>query len=177
MKSTALPIAVLMMAISLPAWSEVYRHVDENGNVTFSDEPQDGAETIKVKPVTTVTLPKLRDLPAESGNGRQENQQQEAQASYQSIQFNAPADEEAFWSGSGDITFSVSSSPGLRQGHKYEVSLDGQIVGQSANGTVSVQNVFRGTHQAQVAIVDSEGRPVQRGESISFTVHRPSVQN
>ena len=160
MKRSVLPLTVLMMAISLPAWSEVYRHVDENGNVTFSDEPQKGAEAIKVKPVTTVTLPKLRDLPNEAANTRQQDPRDEAQASYQSIQFTAPANNEAFWSGSGDITFSVSSTPGLRGGHMYEVSLDGQIVGQSADGTVAVQNVYRGTHQAQVSIVDKEGRPV-----------------
>ncbi|MDX1635347.1 MAG: DUF4124 domain-containing protein [Marinobacter sp.] len=177
MKPTALPLAALILAISFPAWSEVYRHVDENGNVTFSDEPQNGAEAIKVKPVTTVTLPKLQDLPDETRDQDQQDQQQEPQASYQSIQFNAPENNEAFWSGSGDITFSVSSNPPLRQGHKYEVTLDGQIVGQSTDGTVAVQNVFRGTHQAQVSVVDSQGRPVQRGQSISFTIHRPSVLN
>ncbi len=175
MKRTALNLAALMVVVSFPAAAEVYRQVDENGNVTFTDEPGKGAETIKVKPVTTVTLPKLKDLPEE--DNAEESQRQEQQAGYQSIQFNAPTDEEAFWSGSGDITFSVSSTPALRQGHKYEVTLDGQIVGQSADGTVSVQNVYRGTHQAQVSVVDSQGRPVQQGETISFTIHRPSVLN
>lgn len=175
MNRTATLIAALAVAISFPAWSEVYRHVDEEGNVTFSDEPRDGAETIEVKSVTTVTLPKLEDLPETEGARADEDR--EEQSPYDSIQFEAPTNNEAFWSGSGDITFSVTSTPDLREGHMYEVTLDGQIVGQSDDGTVAVQNVYRGTHDAQVSVVDNEGRPVQRGQSISFTIHRPSVLN
>ena len=46
---------------ALPVSAEVYRQVDAQGNVTYTDEPSEGtpAEEIKVKPVTTVTLPKL----------------------------------------------------------------------------------------------------------------------
>jgi hypothetical protein len=75
------------------------------------------------------------------------------------------------------VEFRVTSSPGLRGSHKYEVTLDGQPVGQSASGTVMVRNVFRGTHDAGVNIVDSNGVTVKSGETITFTIHRPSVNN
>ena len=96
---------------------------------------------------------------------------------YDSVRFLAPGDDQAFQSGSGDVEFRVTSSPGLRGSHKYEVTLDGQPVGQSASGTVMVRNVFRGTHDAGVNIVDSNGVTVKSGETITFTIHRPSVNN
>lgn len=172
--STLLTTLLLTLPISV-AVAEVYRHVDQDGNVTYSDEPRDGAEAMDVQPVTTIKLPSIDEI--EAPQDRETKDGDADQAPYQRITFNAPEDNEAFWSGSGNIEFAVASEPPLKSGHMYEVTLDSQIVGQSRSGTIAVQNVFRGTHEAQVAVVDSKGRPVQKGESVTFTIHRPSVQN
>lgn len=166
-------LAGLLATLAVPAAAEVYRYVDKDGNVTFSDEPSDGAEEVKVKPVTTVTLPKLKDVQ----DPPRRTADEEGRAPYENITFVAPSNDQAFHSGSGDVAFQVTSAPPLRNGHKYEVALDGQPVGQSTSGTVMVRNVFRGTHNADVHIVDRNGIRIQTGESISFTIHRPSVNN
>lgn len=166
--------ACILLFGATPALSEVYRNVDAQGNVTFSDEPSEGAEEVKVKPVTTVTLPKPADVQEPE---RLRQKVQEEGAAYSSVRIVAPNDDEAFHSGSGDVAFRVTSDPGLKQGHRYEVTLDGQPVGQTASDTVTVRNVFRGTHNAGVNIVDENGVQVKTGQSISFTIHRPSVNN
>lgn len=167
-------VAGLLFALAVPASAEVYRNVDAYGNVTFSDEPSEGAEAVEVKPVTTITLPKP-EVVQETKKLREEVQREGA--AYESVSFVYPDNDQAFYSGSGDIQFEVRSTPGLRPGHKYEVTLDGQPVGQSTSGSVTVSNVYRGTHQARVHIVDENGVQVKTGTSISFTVHRPSVAN
>ena len=169
-----LAFATGLLVLATAAHGEVYRYVDSQGNVTYSDEPIDGGEEVKVKPVTTITLPKpetvqeteeLRQKVAEEGSV------------YQSLSFSYPSDQQAFHSGNGDVTFEVNSSPALREGHKYEVTLDGQPVGQSTSGQITVNNIDRGTHNAGVHIVDPEGVQVKTGTPITFTIHRPSVQN
>jgi hypothetical protein len=175
MKTASTLLATFLLTIPLAVGAEVYRHVDEDGNVTYSDEAREGSEQVEVNPVSTVTLPSIDEIPRQEENNNE--QEQEERQTYQQISFNAPADEQAFWSGSGNIEFSVSSEPPLMRGHMYQISLDGQIVGQSRSGTVAVQNVFRGTHEATVSVVNSEGQPVQTGEAITFTLHRPSVLN
>ncbi len=157
-----------------PALAEVYRNVDAQGNVTFSDEPSDGAEEVKVKPVTTVTLPKPADVREPE---RLRRQVEEEGAAYDSVRIVAPNNDEAFHSGSGDVAFRVVSEPALKRGHRYEVTLDGQPVGQTASDTITVRNVFRGTHDASVNIINEKGVQVKSGESIRFTIHRPSVNN
>ncbi|MDI9246683.1 DUF4124 domain-containing protein [Marinobacter sp. CHS3-4] len=166
----------MVLILSSTAHAEIYRQVDAQGNVTYTDEPNDQApaETVKIKPVTTVTLPKPEAV--REPEQLREKVQQEG-AIYSSVSFMAPEDQQAFHSGSGDVSFRVTSSPGLRNGHKYEVTLDGQPVGQTTSDTVTVRNVFRGTHQARVNIIDASGVTVKTGEAISFTVHRPSIQN
>ncbi|MCM0610904.1 DUF4124 domain-containing protein [Marinobacter sediminum] len=166
--------AVALILLAGPAGAEVYRNVDAYGNVTFSDEPSDGAEAIKVKPVTTVTLPKPQNV-RETDKLREEVKREGSV--YESVSFAYPENNQAFQSGSGDIQFEVRSAPGLQDGHKYEVTLDGQPVGQTTSGTVTVSNVFRGTHEARAHIVDENGVQVKTGPVITFTVHRPSVAN
>ncbi|MBZ2170188.1 DUF4124 domain-containing protein [Marinobacter sp. F4216] len=170
---TGLLTAALILATSSVS-AEVYRNVDAYGNVTYSDEPTEGAEAIDVKPVTTVTLPKPQNV-RETDKLREEVKREGSV--YESVSFIYPQNNQAFHSGGGEVRFEVSSSPALQSGHKYEVTLDGQPIGQSTSGTVAVSNVNRGTHDARVHIVDENGVQVKTGSAISFTVHRPSVAN
>jgi len=167
-------VAGFLVLLSAPVLGEVYRHVDAQGNVTFSDEPIEGGEAVDVKPVTTVTLPKPQTV-RETEKLREEVKREGAV--YESVSFVQPQNEQAFHSGSGDVRFEVTSTPGLQAGHKYEVTLDGQPVAQTSSGSVVVNNIFRGTHEARVHIVDENGVQVKTGSPISFTVHRPSVKN
>ncbi|MDC0663122.1 DUF4124 domain-containing protein [Marinobacter sp. SS21] len=169
-----LGVLVGLLAFSAaPATAEIYRQVDAQGNVTYSDEPSSGAETIEVRPVTTITLPKLEAIATPSPDTPAAPERE----SYQRLRFVAPGNNDAFHSGSGDVEFRVSSAPALKQGHKFEITLDGQPVGQSHSGSVMVRNVYRGTHTAQVHIVDENGIRVKTGDSVTFTIHRPSVLN
>lgn len=168
-------LITLLTLLAFPAAAEIYKHVNKNGNVTFSDEPQSGSEEVKIRPVTTITLPKMRDLEAkqqQAGQSGQENPNR-----YERVAFKAPEDNASFWSGGGEVEFQVSSSPSLKRGHRFEVDLDGQPVGQNPSGTFTVRNMDRGTHTASVFVVDGQGQRVQSGDSITFTVHRPSVIN
>lgn len=174
MKPTIGLFAAALILLTGPAGAEVYRSVDAYGNVTFSDEPSDDAEAVEVKPVTTVTLPKPQTV-RETDKLREEVKREGS--AYESVSFAYPENNQAFHSGSGDIQFEVRSTPGLQDGHKYEVTLDGQPVGQTTSGSVTVNNVFRGTHDARVFIVDENGVQVKTGPAISFTVHRPSATN
>jgi hypothetical protein len=166
--------AGLLFFLVTPVFAEVYRNVDSYGNVTYSDEPSEGSETVVVKPVTTITLPKP-EVVQETDKLREEVQREGA--AYESVSFAYPDNNQAFHSGSGDVQFEVRSTPGLQPGHKYEVTLDGQPVGQSSSGSITVNNVFRGTHEARAHIVDENGVQVKTGSPITFTVHRPSALN
>ncbi|EON90624.1 hypothetical protein MARLIPOL_17793 [Marinobacter lipolyticus SM19] len=167
-------ISGILVFIAVPTMAEVYRNVDAQGNVTYSDEPSDGAEEVKVKPVTTITLPKPADV-REPDKLRKEVEKEGSV--YDSVRILAPKNDEAFHSGSGDVAFRVTSAPGLRTGHRYEITLDGQPVGQTTSDTLTVRNVFRGTHNAGVHIIDEKGVQVKTGDSVRFTIHRPSVNN
>ncbi|MFC4258389.1 DUF4124 domain-containing protein [Marinobacter lacisalsi] len=174
MKALFLIAALTSALIAVPAQAEVYRQVDANGNVTFTDEPGDNAERVDVKPVTTVTMPKPETVKKQLAEEDESIGDQEA---YESVSFTSPANDEAFHSGSGNVEFRVTSTPALRQGHQFEITMDGTPVGQTRSGSVTVNNVFRGTHNAGVNVIGPNGERIYTGDKISFTVHRPSVLN
>jgi hypothetical protein len=172
MKPAIVIVTATLLLINGAAQAEVYRQVDAQGNVTFSDQPSSDAEAMQVKPVTTITLPKMQDL-----EQREPQQEQPPSPLYEMVRIVYPRNKEAFHSGNGDVQFSVISSPQLRDGHKYEVTLDGQPVGQSTSGTILVQQIDRGTHQVGVNIVNRSGAQVGSGAGVTFTIHRPSRLN
>lgn len=164
----------LLLLTTATAHAEVYRHVDAQGNVTFSDEPMQGSEEIRMKPVTTITLPKPE---AVRQTDRLLEEVEREGAAYESVSLVYPENDQAFHSGNGDVTFEVRSTPALRRGHRYEVTLDGQPVGQSTSHSITVNNIDRGTHNAGVHIVDRDGIQVKSGQPVTFTIHRPSRLN
>ncbi len=167
-------ISLTASLLVLPAQAEVYRQVDEQGNVTYTDDPDKGAEKVEVKPVTTITMPKPETVRKQLEENGEELGKSDI---YNAVSFVSPSDDQAFHSGSGNIEFQVTSEPPLRPGHRYEVTLDGQPVGQTGSGSVTVENVYRGTHRAGVHVINGEGERIHTGDQISFTIHRPSVLN
>lgn len=172
MKPVLVMAAAAWVFLAGAACADVYRQVDAQGNVTFSDEPSSGAKPIRVKPVTTIKLPKPEDL-----EEQQPVEKQQEKSLYNTLVFTAPQNNQAFHSGNGNVEFQLLSEPALRSGHKYEVTIDGQPVGQSSTNTIMVPNMDRGTHQAGINIIDQNGVQVTSGTAISFTVHRSSRLN
>ncbi|ARU54827.1 hypothetical protein OLMES_0735 [Oleiphilus messinensis] len=150
--------------------TEVYRWVDEQGNVHFSDEPQDGAEKIEVGPIMTVPLPTVALPPSNT------NKPHRAEKKY-TVQIVSPDDNSAFHSGNGSVNVVVNLSPALQNRHQLSAMIDGQNVYTGKSTSFSVDSLNRGTHNLTVQIIDMGGNVVQSGPGVSFTVHRPIVRN
>ena len=51
-------LTLSLLILFMPAGhADVYRSVDENGNIVYSDQPSEGAEKIEVKDAQTINLP------------------------------------------------------------------------------------------------------------------------
>ena len=48
-------LVLLTTLASVAAHAEIYKRVDSNGNVYYSDEASDGAKKIEVPPITTIS--------------------------------------------------------------------------------------------------------------------------
>lgn len=150
----------------------VWRWVDENGVVHYSDRPVEGAEEIELTPAQS--FPSTRQAP------RRTLPQQSTQASvpYQSFEVVSPAQEETLWNIGGTLQVQLALQPALRPNHRIDVLLDGERKNLSSTSTqLTVPEVFRGQHSLQGVVVDADGREVQRTSAITFVVQQTSVLN
>jgi len=154
---------LIIFSCSLAA-ETVYKTVDENGNIIFTDKPSEEAEEIIIKDLETIDNPnpakyKPSSKPAEETN------------TYNSIVISSPEDNAAIRSNNGNVTISVSLEPALRSSHKIEIMMDGQNVGSGTS--VSLENVNRGTHSVTASVIDANGKNIISTSS-NFSLLRAS---
>ncbi|MTI62601.1 MAG: DUF4124 domain-containing protein [Methylophaga sp.] len=179
MKFTALSLLLFL----LPVHAEIYRWVDESGNVVFSDEPQPGAETVDLPPATTYTPAEdeaVTDDILKLSPDDDEQATQETQAPDYQIRIVAPGNDESIWVNNGDVTVSMIVEPALdtERGDKVLLHLDGEPVAEPrASTTFQLNNLSRGTHNLNAMVVDSNGMTLTSTGSVTFHLHRASIQN
>lgn len=167
-----------MLLFLLPVQAEIYRWVDESGNVVFSDESQPGAEKIELPPSMTYT-------PVESETDNilklsPDEEEVDLDVPDYEIRIVAPANDESIWVNNGDVTVSMIIEPELdaERGDKIVLELDGQPVAESlASTTFQLKNLSRGTHNLTASVVDSNGATLVRTGELIFHLHRASRLN
>jgi hypothetical protein len=147
----------------------VYKWVDAQGVVHYSDQPHPNAQKLEVRGAQTFSsLP----LPPSSSSPAPETQP--AGPAYDSCTIAQPADQQMLMN-VYNTTAVVQTSPPLRPGDQIHLFVDGkQIQGSSTSFSFPV---VRGQHSVQAVIEDSTGQIVCETSSVTFFVHQPSIQN
>lgn len=161
----------ILLLLTLSANAGIYKSVDEDGNVVFSDQPSVGAEEIEKKEIMTVpaTVPNI-DFSRDQG-------EKPAKEPYESIAITSPANDSAVRDNAGNISVSVTTRPALGNGHQIVIYLDGMEVARDPVTSFDFQNVDRGTHTLAAAVVNNEGKELKRSDEITFSLLRFSAQN
>lgn len=150
----------------------VYKVVNSDGSVSFSDQPNERSETLMVPPIPTV--PAI--APGNTNFTPQAPQEDKPYTRYNLLSILAPANGSAFYSGSGEVDVVLDIKPALIGGDQVQLFLDGQLI-QSNNPLQSrLQTVTRGSHELRVKLVSPTGEVYKEAAS-TFTVHRPSIRN
>ena len=164
-----LPLTGLAL-YSLSAGAQVvYKHVDGDGNVSFTDQPP--ADAIRVE----IQTPNSAVAPSDSAYPRASRPKPKDEAAGYKLAISSPANATIIAKGPGNFPVSASLSPSLRPGHKLQLLLDGEARQPPQTGTRwSLSNVFRGEHRLEVAVLDDKGGEISRSGAIVVFVFRPS---
>ena len=144
---------------------EVYKTIDEDGNVIFTDRPSLNSEEIKLKELKTTETVKPTSITSGSKNKNKGNH------SYKKLIVSNPANGSAIRSNNGNVSISISLEPSLRAGHRILISVDGKEVSKGSGKSVSLTNLDRGTHAVTVRIIDSSSNAMISASS-SFSILR-----
>ncbi len=168
-------LGILLMPAAAPA-AEIFKRVDEHGNVHYSDSPLEGGEAVDLKPLPTMPMTTIR-IPDRGSTATDTGKKRGAgEAEYDSLGISSPANDTSIHSFSEAIPVTASIDPPLKAGHKLRVLVNGKASGNPGPGPVfSVGPLERGTHTIGIEVVDGSGTPIQGGESVQVHVHQPSV--
>ena len=167
------PIVLLAATLTWAACpsAAVYQWVDEQGNVVYTDNPGGGAEPVELPPLSTVPAPSFSpSLPSSEDRAEE--------LDYSKLSILSPTQDATLRDNTGAVDVNVVLEPDLNGavGHRFQYYLDGQAQGKTTESAwVSFTNVDRGTHNLEVAVVDSSGRELIRSDSVRFHLHRHSI--
>jgi len=148
----------------------VYRWVDPQGVVHYSDQPHPNAQKLEVRGAQTFSAP---PVPATS-SATASQQTQPPATPYQGCAITQPTDQQMLMN-VYQATAVVQASPPLPSGDEVRLFVDGKQIQGSGNSFTFP--VFRGQHSVQAVIEDTTGQIVCETSSVTFFVHQPSVQN
>ena len=139
-------VCLLAVFTFMVAADPLYKWVDEQGNVHYSDKPQPGAQKIVLPKAATFAAPKAAQFAPLPDNSRPQQQD----GAYTQILISSPKDQDTLWN-TDTATVSVTLTPALQQGDTVTFSVDGAT--QTVSGTsASFDKLDRGEHHVTVTV-------------------------
>lgn len=158
---------ILVIAAMLPvtAFSGIYKYLDENGNVAYSDKPVDGAKKLHIR----VHDPSAEEDDIETSEDGEFNEDDEV-IEYQALEMLNPTPGKVVSDRSGSVQVILLPQPRLSPRHKLIITVDGKDISRGQHTNINLTNVARGPHTVSARIIDEFGALMIESGSVSFTV-------
>lgn len=156
-------------APSVAATPSIYKHVDADGNISYSDTPPDpAAKTLEMEPLGTISMPKpAKFVPTQATA---------APIKYESLSLTSPSNNSTYQNLSEPVQVSVQLLPGLQSNHTLTLLMDGRVL-TSDSLTTQVENLERGSHVFTAQVQDASGKVLITSAPVTIHVHRNSILN
>ena len=174
MKKSICFIAATALAFVGLVNAQIYKSVDANGVVTFSDTPpkgpQDKVEKLQApSQVNSMQAITVRSIDA----GDRDSGETEAERTLSIV---SPMDNATIPMGAAIFDVSVEAKPELGDGESLELYLDGEKVGEAQTAlSWTLTYVIRGAHTLEAKWTSEDGSILATSEPITVFVLRPSI--
>lgn len=157
-------LALVLWWVTPLAAQTVYRVVDGQGRVTFTDNPEQGGEAVELAPLQSVST-----SPAAPSRARPRTRSAPGQPfmPYDRFEIGYPQPEARVGS---TTQVEVAVSPALRDDHQMRLRLNGEISQTALHSDAFwLANLPAGAHQLQAELLDAQGRV--RHQTSSVRIH------
>jgi hypothetical protein len=181
-------LPMILFAFSLvfaatPLMAQVYKVVDKDGNVTYTDQaPADGSGPIELRPISVIEAPTYEKAPADAeadgaAEGEKEMSLSYLRKNYKDFAIISPQSEESVWRPDGPIPIAWSSQYALQQGMQVIITLDGKRHASTTQQMIAVADMDRGEHVVSAELRDAKNRVIATSGPITFFVRQPGLYN
>jgi hypothetical protein len=170
---------LLIVSLGLFAEGEIYKIVDKDGNVTYTDErPQGGAEPMDLPPLsvieTDIQVPPPAESTAQAAEEAKEPTLRDLRRQFQDFRIIQPQQEETFWGTANTVVVAWGTAQPVPPELKARLYVDGVAQPVPASGSLSL-TLERGEHQVYAELLDARGRQIVATERVVFFVKQASV--
>jgi len=165
---------LLLLLVASVTQAQVYRTVDKDGNVIYTDVPSDNAEEVVIDIAPSYTPPEITPLVIEEPLPETG---ESVDTPLYKLSITSPAQNQSFQNPE-TITVTVGINPELSElrSDKLLFKLDGKPIGEpQVSSSITLAELERGSHILVVSAVDKSGKVLKRSKSVLFHVHRRSV--
>jgi hypothetical protein len=180
MISKLIPLAFLLLPLAAFSQGEIYKVVDKDGNVTFTDQPPvEGAQPMDLPPLSVVESDvQVPEAPPGGANAAADEPKppttKELRRQFRDFRITQPQHEETFWGTGNTVVVSWGSSQPISPEMSVTLFVDGQ--GQKAPGAGGVTlTLDRGEHQVYAELRDGRNRRIVTTDTVTFFVKQHSV--
>lgn len=181
-RKTLLPILIALPLVMTagPLTAQVYKTVDEDGNVTYTDRPpQDGSKPIKLRPISVIEAPAYEQAPSAAQKAAAKEGEEKPlrylRKHYEDFAIVSPAQEEAVWYSENVVTVAWSVPSALEPGMQVTVSVDGAQQPATSERVIPIIGLERGEHTATAVLRDARSRLVANAEPVTFFIRQPNL--
>jgi hypothetical protein len=175
------PLAILMLPLSAFSQGEIYKVVDKDGNVTFTDQrPTSEAQPMDLPPLSVIESDvQVPEPPAAATAGAAAEQPKppttrELRRQFRDFRITRPQPEETFWGAANTVVVSWGSSQPITSGMSVMLFVDGQGQNAPASGGVTL-TLDRGEHQVYAELRDGGNRRIATTDTVTFFVKQHSA--
>jgi len=166
-----------LTACLLLSGATIYKHVDEQGNVSFSDSPAQGSSAVELPPSSTYApVPITRRETLRPSAGKPEDAGKAE--GYRSARILSPEHEATVRDNEGKVTVMGVSEPTLHEGHQARLLVNGSAYGEPQRSlTFRLEDLHRGEYTVKLQIINAAGRTVAESDSNTFFMRQASRLN
>lgn len=173
LNSTNIVVACAVLAHSCLAGAvtQIYKVVQADGTVLFTDTPVSNAESFELKGNTNNTASAL--VVPSPPTSADKNKSQKTVVNY-TIAIVTPSHEQTFRDPQGRVTIQAQATPPNKQ-LNYQLWLGGELTQANKNGIFQLQGLDRGAHNYYISLTDNSGKTLASSEQQTLFMHKPSV--
>lgn len=175
--SILISLLILLLA-PLTGLAEVYRVVDEHGNVTYTDQPPgDGSEPMELPELSVIETETPAEPTVESPLKERENEAKtlhDLRQMYGDFRILQPLAEETFWGTANAVTVIWGGKTPLQEGVIAMLYVDG--VAQDVTGSSSTSLLLnRGEHTIYLELISGDKKKIRTTPTVTFFIKQASL--
>ncbi|MFT6301616.1 MAG: hypothetical protein ACI9XK_003887 [Granulosicoccus sp.] len=178
--SVAVLVTLLVGQPAFAAGGDVYKTVDEDGTITFTDKRKSNSTAVAPIELNILAapLPALNGQSTDIGTDEGSEPADPSPITVNSVKITSPQNEQTLINPRGSILIGIKTGPenGMPDGYTAEIKMNGKVVSSGGGTLLSMPVPDRGTHTIAAIILDSVGTVQASSQTVTFHVMKTFVR-